>query len=79
MIEFKEAFENIGKKCKKKSNKPFKSGNKINTIKGVNYMTVPTKDKIHLINKVAYTFLEDDSLVCAEICEIIEEIINLKN
>ena len=56
-----EEFEkNIGKKCRKsrggvKEPKPFKSGSKINTIKGVTMNP-------H-INKVAYSFEEDDSVV----------------
>jgi len=53
-------------KVKKKSGKPFKSGNKINTV-----------DKMidHPINKgeLAYTFLEDDSYVSVVMCELVED------
>lgn len=45
----------VGKQCKKKSPKPFKSGDKINTIKGI--INHP-----HL-NVPAYVFYEDDSCV----------------
>jgi hypothetical protein len=65
----------IGKKCKKKSisakvgsnpyqSKPFKSGGKINTIKGV--VMHP-----HL-NKPAYTFHEDSSYVECRRIEILD-------
>lgn len=50
----------------KKSGKPFKSGEKINTVKGetINPNT----------GKPAYTFLEDDSVVDQYICrEVAEE------
>lgn len=45
----------VGKKCKKKSPRPFKSTLKINTIKGV-------VNHPHL-NVPAYVFHEDDSCV----------------
>jgi hypothetical protein len=67
--------ENIGRKCKKRplqdkhlngyTSKPFKSGNKVNTIKGV--INHP-----HL-NIPAYTFEEDDSYVECRRCQIIED------
>lgn len=67
------AQSNIGKKCRKISNKPFKSGFKANTIKGVDFMEVPSKDKKSTIKRVCYSFVEDDSIVCADICYIIDE------
>ena len=58
-------YENyIGRKCKKKSPKPFKSGDKINTIKSV--INHP-----HL-HKPPYTFHEDDSYVECSRVEIID-------
>lgn len=51
---------------KKKSNKPFKSGNKINTVKDI-------VDHPKLIGEKAYTFYEDDSYVSVVICESIKE------
>jgi len=54
----------IGKKVRKTSPKPFKSGNKVNTVKGV---------VIHPIMKdeLGFTFEEDDSVVecwrCVEV------------
>lgn len=66
--------ENIGLKCKKRpigdkhlkkhNPKPFKSGLKINTIKGI--INHP-----HL-NIPAYTFVEDDSFVECRRCQIID-------
>lgn len=66
---------NIGKKCMKKpineddlrhyQQKPFKSGFKTNTIKGV-------IDHPQLPGKLAYTFFEDDSYVEVRRCEIID-------
>lgn len=60
----------IGKKVKKTSGggnkfepKPFKSGLKINTIKGVTINPYS--------NKLAFTFLEDDSCVNCESCVVI--------
>ncbi len=50
-------------KVRKISNKPFKSGEKINTVKG---MAVHPK-----LNKICYTFEEDDSYVEVWRCEII--------
>ena len=46
----------------KKSGKPFKSGNKVNTVKGetINHQD-PEK-------RIAYTFLEDDSIVNKDQC-----------
>jgi hypothetical protein len=56
--------ENIGKKVYKKSRKAFKSGEKINTIKGViNHL---------ILNVPAYTFYEDDSYVKAWKCILVE-------
>ena len=66
---------NIGKKCVKKpineesedsyKQKPFKSGLKTNTIKGV-------IDHPQLPGKLAYTFFEDDSYVEVRRCKIID-------
>ena len=59
----------IGKKVSKsifrqgKTPKPFKSGNKVNTIKAI--VVCPYS------GKVAYSFEEDDSIVRAEICEVL--------
>lgn len=55
---------NIGKKVTKKSGKPFKSGEKINTIKGITQHPV-------LKDEMAYTFEEDDSYVEIRRCETI--------
>lgn len=64
-------FENnIGKRVKKRPNeretrlKPFKSKNRINTIKGV--INHP------ILNIPAYTFIEDDSYVECRRCEIVD-------
>lgn len=62
----------IGRQCRKPSGhgntsqpKPFKSGLKVNTIKGV---------IIHpYIGEPAFTFVEDDSFVRCSRCLIIEE------
>lgn len=67
------AQNNIGKKCRKLSNKPFKSGFKVNTIKGVSFMEVPSKDKKSAIKRVCYSFVEDNSIVSANICCIIDD------
>ena len=55
--------EFIGKRVVKKSGKPFKSGNKTNTIKGeaINY-----RGKA----RPAFTFYEDDSIVNQYMCII---------
>lgn len=52
----------IGLQVWKKSKKPFKSGNKVNTVSGV---TVNPHT-----NKTAFTFKEDDSTVDAWICQL---------
>jgi hypothetical protein len=61
--------DNIGLTCTKtkgqKEAKPFKSGSKINTIKGV--INHP------ILNIPAYTFEEDDSHVECRRCFIIKE------
>jgi hypothetical protein len=72
---------NIGKKCKKRplddrnigkyKLKPFKSGNKVNTIKGV----IPHPN---LEGLMAYTFEEDESYVECRRCEIIVPKITIK-
>jgi len=55
----------IGKKVRKKSGKPFKSGNLVNTITGI--IINPRSPK----NEKAYTFEEDSSCVNICLCEII--------
>jgi hypothetical protein len=54
----------VGRQCKKKSPKPFKSGEKINTIKGI-------VNHPHL-NVPAYVFHEDDSYVECRRVEILD-------
>lgn len=61
-------MNNIGKKCQKKRKrgkepKPFKSGLKVNTIKGI---TINPNT-----GKQAYTFEEDDSCVNCDIITIL--------
>jgi hypothetical protein len=54
----------IGKKVKKTSPKPFKSGRKVNTVKGVVNHPI-------LKDVMAFTFEEDDSIVeCRRCVEI---------
>lgn len=55
----------IGKKVEKYSGKPFKSGNKINTVKSVT-------EHPYREGKSAYTFEEDDSFVSVEQCKMID-------
>lgn len=52
----------IGQKVRKTSGHPFKSGSKINTVKGV-------IDHPQLPGKPAFTFEEDDSYVRTSICK----------
>jgi hypothetical protein len=63
---YKELVPNIGKRVSKdKSDKPFKSGQKINTVRGLTihpFLEVP-----------AYTFIEDDSYVECRRCKIVDE------
>lgn len=54
----------FGDKVKKRSNKPFKSGNKINTIESI---TINPKT-----DKIAYTFEEDDSVVDCWKCKKVD-------
>lgn len=62
------------KKVRKKSGKPFKSGNKENTIWGTRLMDVPCKrNSCGFKTNVCYTFEEDDSSVSIDMCEIVEE------
>jgi hypothetical protein len=68
-LSIEDYLQNIGRKTHKTSMrnrvpKPFKSGQKINTIKGV--INHPT------LNIPAYTFEEDDSYVECRRCVIIE-------
>lgn len=67
-MDREEAIANIGKKVCKKSGKPFKSHLRVNTVKGIDTMTVLSKGK--LVERLCYTFEEDDSMVSAEICEV---------
>lgn len=56
--------KNVGKRvCKDKSDKPFKSGFKVNTVKGV--IDHP------ILHVPAYTFEEDDSYVECRRCEVV--------
>lgn len=55
-------------KVKKKSGKPFKSGLKVNTVKGI-----VNNPNITWRECKAYTFLEDDTCVNIQICETVEE------
>lgn len=50
---------------KKKSGKPFKSGKKVNSVKGI--VTNENDPK----KRNAYIFYDDDSVVNTDICEII--------
>lgn len=52
-----EGAQYIGKKCKKLSSRPFKSRLYENTINGVGHINYDGKDKL------AFSFVEDDSLV----------------
>lgn len=61
MTEFEE---NIGKRVKKTSNRPFKSTFWVNTVKGI--VNHP------ILNILAYTFVEDDSYVECRRCEVVE-------
>lgn len=51
--------------AKKKSGKPFKSGKKVNSVKGI----VTNENDPQKRN--AYIFYDDDSVVNTDICEII--------
>lgn len=53
-------------KVKKKSGKPFKSGNKVNTVIGIIHHPIRKGEK-------AYIFKEDATWVSVELCEEIEE------
>lgn len=57
---------NVGKKVRKTSPKPFKSGLKVNTVKEVVDHPV--------LHTPAYTFLEDDSIVECRRCFVIEQL-----
>lgn len=65
-IESKEdAIQYVGKKCKKLSGKPFKSQRWENTIKGVDILTGNDGKE-----KIAFSFIEDDSLVSCQMVYI---------
>lgn len=55
-----EAESLIGKKVRKKSNKPFKSMRRFNTVKGVH--------RHALKRELSFTFEEDDSFISCEMC-----------
>jgi hypothetical protein len=57
---------NVGKKVRKASPKPFKSGLKVNTVKEIVDHPV--------LNIPAYTFVEDDSIVECRRCVVIEQL-----
>lgn len=57
---------NIGKRVKKKSGKPFKSGEKVNTVTGI----VVVKE---LGDVACYTFVEDEAWVECFRCALAEE------
>lgn len=65
-----EGTQYITCKCAKFSGKPFKSSYWVNTIKGVELMKL-TNPKGKPITKLAFSFLEDDSLVSCEMVYII--------
>lgn len=80
-MDVEKLEENIGKKCRKRplndknigkyKLKPFKSGNKVNTIKGV--ISHP-----NLEGRMAYTFEEDESYVECRRCEVIVKKVEIK-
>ena len=57
----------IGQKVYKESGKPFKSTNKINTVKGMTTLTFNNK------TVDAFTFVEDDSAVESRRCKLVSE------
>ena len=63
-----DAVQYIGKKCKKLSGKPFKSQLWENTIKDVGAITGNDGKE-----KLAFSFIEDDSLVSCKMLHISEE------
>ena len=63
-----DAVQYIGKKCKKLSGKPFKSQLWENTIKDVGAITGNDGKE-----KLAFSFIEDDSLVSCKMLYISEE------
>lgn len=56
----------IGHKDFKKSNKPFKSGENHNTVKGI--------ANHEILNVPAFIFEEDDSSVRCETCQLVEKL-----
>lgn len=71
IITLEEAKQNIGRQVVKISGKPFKSGNKTNTVIDVIEVEVPYNHNTTIIKRVAYKFKEDESLVIAEMCKTI--------
>lgn len=65
-VPIKDPESAIGKKVRKGSDKPFKSRQKINTVKGVIDHPV-----LHI---PAFTFEEDDSVVEVKRCEVVIDI-----
>lgn len=63
-IQISDPFSVIGKKVKKESDRKFKSGEKINTVKGV---TIHPTLQVH-----CFTFEEDESMVEVRRCEVVE-------
>ncbi len=64
-VNVDQASSYIGKRVAKKSNRPFQSGSKINTVKGV---TVNPHT-----SKTAFSFEEDESVVDAHICSVVDD------
>lgn len=58
----------IGTKVCKKSGKPFKSLSDVNTISSI--VEHPYKKDYNGVGVPSYTFIEDDSIVEADICKI---------
>lgn len=72
-ITLEEAKQNIGKQVVKISGKPFKSGNKTNTVIDVIEVEVPYNHHTTTIKRAAYKFKEDESWVIAEMCKLLVE------
>lgn len=62
-VNVDQAESYVGKRVVKKSNRPFQSGDKVNTVAGVT--TNPHT------GKVAFSFKEDESVVDAFICRVV--------
>jgi len=55
----------IGRRVRKRSVRPFKSGQRSNTVKGIIEHPI-------LKGKPAFTFNEDDSFVGCDVCRLVE-------